>query len=178
MWVWRPIIAVLLRLRKGCVVNEHISMIGLWMTLLFLDSQPFCTSIKMSLNDSLHLDIILTKSSLIALPFSTVVNHQHEFNIVNAVCPDLRPLSYKPEVFVCIGVPNGHFWVFYNSFLQNELLSFKNWFPIPTLIILCSYSAISFLWREQADYTSGFVHSCMNSDPIPLMLSILTSILL
>ena len=88
---------------------------------------------------------------------------------------------WRPIIAVLLRLRKSQMWVWrpiIAVLLRLRMVEFQKLISNPSTHNFLLILSLAFLWREQADYTSGFIHSCMNSNPIPLMLSVLTSILL
>ena len=83
---------------KGYGIMDDVTILGIASHL-----GPIYARMQLILKDCLHLDINLTKSSLIALQLYTIVSPDCDLTPLYQECPDLRSLPVKTELFVCWG---------------------------------------------------------------------------
>ena len=100
---------------KGYGIMDDVTILGIASHL-----GPIYARMQLILKDCLHLDINLTKSSLIALQLYTIVSPDCDLTPLYQECPDLRSLPVKTEQFVCVGVPIGYL-SFLNMYMQHMI---------------------------------------------------------
>ena len=144
---------------------------------------PIYARLQLILKDCLHLNINLTKSSLVALQLNTIVSPDCDLTHIYQECPDLRSLLMKTEGFVCVGVPIGHL-NYLDTYMQQLIGELSMEFQkLISYMILCSCSVIaaikkSSIWNEPLGLISSFTPSSLIISLTPPMLSILISTLL
>lgn len=100
---------------KGYGIMDDVTILGIASHL-----GPIYARMQLILKDCLHLDINLTKSSLIALQLYTIVSPDCDLTPLYQECPDLRSLPVKTEQFECVGVPIGYL-SFLNMYMQHMI---------------------------------------------------------